>query len=394
MFMRAKRFYTLPVLLILVFLFFVLIHDIIGGTLLESSPYNSYTLQALAWRSGRLDLGRDYPWLELAICNGRYYVSFPPVPTLIMLPLTYIFGESTPDNIVVLVFALLMITAVYFCIRKNEGSEITASFWAIFLVLGSNLLWMCTDGSVWFLAQSLNMVLCLFAILSALNGKRILSFILVALAVGCRPFSALLFIPLFLYFMEEDIKNLPELSRTKRILPLWKILIGPVLIAGAYAFFNYLRFRNPFEFGHSFLPEFNRGTAQFSFANIWPNLKCILRPVTLDQNMRPEFPIYDGFLFFLANPFFIIAFTRFRKLRPYQIGCIACMGLNLLLLLMHRTFGGWQFGARYTVDLLSYAFLLCLPSFREKPKNWEVLLGAFAVMFNLYGTICMNLFYN
>ena len=61
-------------------LLFVLLHDLFGGTLLSSSPYNSYTLQALAWREGRVSLGRDYPWLELAVYQGDYYVSFPPVP--------------------------------------------------------------------------------------------------------------------------------------------------------------------------------------------------------------------------------------------------------------------------------------------------------------------------
>ena len=43
-------------------------------------PHDSYTLQALAWRKGMLSLGQDYPWLELSIFNGDYYVSFPSVP--------------------------------------------------------------------------------------------------------------------------------------------------------------------------------------------------------------------------------------------------------------------------------------------------------------------------
>lgn len=31
----------------------------------KSQPYNSYILQAQSWLEGRLDLGRDYPYLEL-----------------------------------------------------------------------------------------------------------------------------------------------------------------------------------------------------------------------------------------------------------------------------------------------------------------------------------------
>ena len=46
----------------------------------DSNPFNSFTLQACSWLKGRLDLGENYPWLELAIYEGKYYVSFPPFP--------------------------------------------------------------------------------------------------------------------------------------------------------------------------------------------------------------------------------------------------------------------------------------------------------------------------
>ena len=52
----------------------------------EENPYRSYALQACAWLNGRLDLEKDYPWLELAIYEGKYYVSFPPFPSLVLLP--------------------------------------------------------------------------------------------------------------------------------------------------------------------------------------------------------------------------------------------------------------------------------------------------------------------
>jgi hypothetical protein len=48
----------------------------------QSNPYNSYALQTDSWLKGRLDLGQDYPWLELAIYQGKYFVSFPPFPSL------------------------------------------------------------------------------------------------------------------------------------------------------------------------------------------------------------------------------------------------------------------------------------------------------------------------
>ena len=43
---------------------------ILNFDIFAHSPRDSYTLQALAWREGKLSLGQDYPWLELAIYEG------------------------------------------------------------------------------------------------------------------------------------------------------------------------------------------------------------------------------------------------------------------------------------------------------------------------------------
>ena len=78
-------------------------------------------------------------------------------------------------------------------------------------------------------------------------------------------------------------------------------------------------------------------------------------------------------------------------MKPYQWTAIVCMVLNLLFLLMHRTLGGWQFGARYTVDMLAFVLLAILPSLKDRPKPWELWLGAFAILFNLYGAAAMHI---
>lgn len=67
---------TLIALMITLFIGYVLIHDILGGTLFSYCDWDSYSLQALAWRKGQLCLDENYSWLELAAYNGNYYVSF------------------------------------------------------------------------------------------------------------------------------------------------------------------------------------------------------------------------------------------------------------------------------------------------------------------------------
>ena len=80
----------------------------------KGNPYNSYVLQACSWLEGRLDLGRDYPWLELAIHEGKYYVSFPPFPSYVLLPFAAVFGTAAPDGWIAVVCSLLGMAAGWF----------------------------------------------------------------------------------------------------------------------------------------------------------------------------------------------------------------------------------------------------------------------------------------
>ena len=65
----------------------VLYHSLAAGTLLSPNVYDSYLLQAQNWLAGRMDIadGASRPWLELAVFEGRYYLSFPPVPSVLAL---------------------------------------------------------------------------------------------------------------------------------------------------------------------------------------------------------------------------------------------------------------------------------------------------------------------
>ena len=68
------------------------------------------------------------------------------------------------------------------------------------------------------------------------------------------------------------------------------------------------------------------------------------------------------------------------------------MTANLLLLCMHKTMGGWQFGARYTCDLLPFAYMyLAVKGRSGRVALWELAVGIFAFLFNLFGAFYMHL---
>lgn len=395
---RERRNYLLG-LLGLMLLVYVLLHDLFGGTLFAHCPWDSYTLQAMAWRRGALGLGQDYPWLELAIYEGDWFVSFPPLPTIVMLPLTFLFGQSTPNNFVVMLYAMATAGLAYRCLCRAGSQPHSAAFLSLFYVMGSNMMWMSTSGGVWFQAQALNMLLLTACICAAMAGRRSLAYALVALAVGCRPFSACAFLPLLAYFYGID--RAAGHSPVQCLLRQLPCLLPTVFIGGAYMWYNWIRFGNVFEFGHNYLPEFLAAeNGQFDLSYLPQNLRNILlRPVTIDSRGRLSFAYFDGFLFYIANPLYIVLFIRSigdlreRRMNGLRACLLLTILLELLLLCAHKTFGGWQFGARYTVDMLPIALAYLLLRGPWQPRLYEKGLGMFAIAFNLYGTLAMTFLY-
>ena len=90
---------------------------------------DSYTLQALAWRAGKTTIDGDLPWLELAIYEGKQYLSFPPVPTLPLFVLTFFFGGETPSGALTLLYLLGGYAAGFFlCARRMRPGQRGAAF--------------------------------------------------------------------------------------------------------------------------------------------------------------------------------------------------------------------------------------------------------------------------
>ena len=454
----------------------------------KHGSFDSYTLQALAWRRGEAKLDKNYPHLELAIINrewlathdkddymayretfgdvnapiqhvegNEYYVSFPPTPSIPMLVLSWFYGGDTPDNLMTILyvagsFALAILIGRrlgYGCIASLMGGLLSCAASGAFFLAANKL-----AGGPWFAAQALSLLLTLAAFYTMLSKRKVgmyLAFVFLALAVGCRPFQIIFFVLLaYVAAKKYDFK----------ILKTWKYYIAPAIIGGAYMWYNYIRFGNVLEFGHNYLPEFMRTEySKFALENVKGNISAYFKTFPTYNNGKLEFSQF-GFTFYVSNVIFIFAglallvfavyailrfvdlrrtgnrrrsgvnagagemivipntvepirkFSVFRDTSIVEVLILTVGGaIELFLLMMHRTAGGWQFGMRYTVDIIPAALLLagyCLKPFSRKVREYEsdntskfalmargalVLLSAVLVMFgmwlNIYGSYLM-----
>lgn len=391
-------------LLLILGVSYILYHSLAGGTLLVYSGYDSYSLMAENWLHGHLDLpdGAERTWLELAIYEGKYYVSFPPVPAVLLLPWVLLGGaEAVPSNLVVALYGLLAAAGVYCLFARRKFSPVSCAFWSALCVAGSNLYWITTSGGVWFQAQAANFMLVVWGLYFAFGqgaARHTLAAFLLALAVGCRPFSILYLGLFFLVLLWQESGGASKQFHVPG-KGFWLPFVAAALIGLALAWFNWVRFGSILEFGHNWLPEFQREPeGQFSLVYLWTNLGRLLRPVLFTPTMDLSFSRFDGFAFFVANPVFLWWGIRLAKrlyhhrFTPVDGVALGGFALTVVLLCLHRTLGGWQFGARYLVDCIPYVWLseLCVPEEDRTDPTWGGwLLCGLSILFNAYGAVYM-----
>ncbi len=364
-------------------------------TLFGTSTYNSYLLQALRWLSGHLDLGQNLQHLEIAIYEGKYFISFPPIPSVILLPFAIIFGLKTPDHLIAVCIAIVGALYALKTLLRHDIEEKPAVFWTLFLTIGSNFLHIGYRADVWYFAQICAFTFTMMSFYYAAFGKKSqgwLPLFLLALAVGCRPLN-MVYLPLIAYMLWQNYKT--ALIEKQN---LWWVV--PPMVVGIFLMvLNYLRFDSIFEFGHNYLPEFAQESpnGQFWIGYLPQNLGRMFRLPKLNVN-HLVFPIFDGVALWLVSPIFLawayllIRYGRKDIKTPTFWMLVLLPILHIVFLSCHKTLGGWQFGNRYTVDLLPavfYAIAVYLKKEKDTLPLWIYPLFFWGLGVNLVGTIAV-----
>ena len=366
---------------------------------LGENPYRSYTLQACAWLNGRLDVGGQYTWLELAVVGDQYYVSFPPFPSFVLLPFAIFFGQDTPDHLISMTCTVIGIIYALKVFERVSGSMLHAGGYVLFLYLGNGYLFISMQGWVWFLAQCMCFTLSLMAIYYAVSGKGGISMTCWACAVGCRP-MVVVYYPLLCACLYKSWKSIDHGMLPKVFVRRLMICLLPAIGIGiVYMSLNIARFGNPFEFGHKYLPEFiNAENGQFSFEYLEEHLKQLLRlPRTGGKDGALIYDTFDCMAFWLIAPmtlvfvalWFFTVFFRKNKFRFEVISLPLMIAIHVVIICCHKTLGGYQFGNRYIVDILPYIYYGIITWKPERNCISQLNIPLFMLGFsvNLIGTV-------
>ena len=257
-----------------------------------------------------------------------YYVSFPPLPAILMLPLVALFGLQASDVWLTLIFASLNGVFLFDLLQKlNHTFKLNRSkdewIWFILLLtLGSAHWWCSVSGQVWFTALIIGVTCQLLFLRFALQmTSPIRAGLCLACAFSTR--ASLILYALFFYIQVIYPASSYPLSLQKRLKRALLFSIPPLCIGLILLFYNWMRFESISEFGHTYL-------AQGQLTRI--QNYGLFHPVYFNKNLISAFLLLPKIQ--LTYPYFLVSWHGMSI--PFSIPALLWIGPLWIHLLFFR----------------------------------------------------------
>jgi hypothetical protein len=362
-----------------------------------------FVYQADAFLHGQLNLRvpppNDNDWV---LFEGKHYVSFPPVPAVLMTPFVALFGLGFNDVLFTLFFGALNVLLMFLILQRLRREGLGAAgtrenLWLTALFGFGTLHYVYSVlGEVWFTAQIVGVTFSLLYILCAIRAERpVLAGLCLALAYDCRvnlAFTAIFFLAQLVFPRQTGGRPAAgSWMAALRKLVLFGVPIA--VVGGAQMLMNHARFHSAMEFGHVFLggPAGRRIQEHglFSWHYLEWNLHALLLrlPVALEK-----FPWIgynaDGMSIFLTTPLFVQLF--WPRARPWMYPLLWAAAVPALLPpLFYQNSGYVQFGYRFALDITPY-FIMLLAVGKMPLNRWTKALILLSIAVNMVGAIAFK----
>jgi hypothetical protein len=350
--------------------------------------------------------------------DGRWYVSFPPFPALVIAPAVWLAGVHVWDRLYWAVFAAFAPALLYLLLRRarehGESRRTRAEDLALtaLFAVGSVYYFCAVQGTVWFSAQVVASSLLALYLLAAYDARHPwLAGLCLGLLFMTRP-TTMFFGVFFLveafkrarvdeaFVADDACSPLSNAWRWLRgcdwimVLKRGAMFAVPLLAIGGIAMWmNAARFDDPFEFGHRYLEIRWRGRIDhwglFNYHYVGRNLGVMLASLPWLSAATPFVKVSrHGLALWVTTP--CLLWLLWPK-RPSAtlVGLYASAVLVAVLDLMYQNSGWIQFGYRFSLDYMVALVLLLALGGRRFGFGFYALLTC-GVAVNLFGAITFD----
>ncbi len=381
----------------LVLLTAALIDSLIAQVRGPCCEHNMFVQQAVAFLQGRLDL--PHRLHDVAIHDGLYYMPFPPLPALLLVPVVAVLGAQA-TNTVILGILLTGMSIMLFrrILARLQLANTTVRYTLLAFFFGTvywfALIW---SDTVWFTAHVVATLMLFLALDEALGKQRAA---LAGLYLGGALLTRQLTIaaaPLLAALLWDGAQD-ESLGTRWRHMMLFAL---PIAACGlAYLGLNVLRFGNPLDTGYGrlalqgFLRTRFETYGLFSIRYLPVNLYYLLiegfhleftDPMHMGGMRRYPF----GVSLLSASPFVVLSLRARWKPHLLAAAWVSIL-LGMIPSLMYYNNGWVQFGGqRFALDYLPMLMLLVALGAERSPSWLYRGMTIYALVLNVLGLVVL-----
>lgn len=321
--------------------------------------------------------------------SGKYFVIFPPLPAVILMPFVALWGAATNQSYVSIVLASVSVVAAYAVFRELVHDEKKSITLTLLYAFGSMLWYHAIIGSGWYFSQVCGLLFLWLALLATLKRQSMaLIGVLLGLAYLSR-YPLLLTFPFFAYMTMDRWWQ----KRQVRLKPLLLLCVTFGIFVALSMGYNWLRYGKLGHYGYTVLErrpynitnEYAHGSYSILYA---PRVLSAMFLSMPKQNIHFPYLVPNQMSMALWVVFPVIVLVFFASLKE-RIVFASWLAILLLLptSLFHGGVGATQFGFRYALDYMPFLLMLIAYAIKDKFVWWQQLLFVLCILINVWGVL-------
>ena len=357
----------------------------------DPSAFDYFVRLADAFLNGRLYLLEAPSWLnELVPGGGGWYVVYPPVPALMLIPFVAVFGIEFPQQVASCLFGAVTVGLVWLLLGRF-ALDLRRRFWLTAAFGFGTVFWYVAEtGSAWYIGHVCAVMFSAAAVLLALDRRwPVLVGLFLGLAAISRLPVALASFGVWLLVLGVGWPlRIPE----HRVLAFRRtILFGigmavPVLL---YFGYNLERWGTILDQGYTRIPGVLEDPIYaehgiFSIEYIPRHLYAIFLQ-SWNYVDDPPFlqPNWMGLALFLTTPL-LIYLVRARLQDPRVLASALATALVAIPIVTHGNVGLAQFGYRFSLDVQVFLWVILATVFERGMSRLAVIASIASIAICAY----------
>jgi len=347
-----------------------------GGTMFDPSPYNEQVRQAFAFVHGHTYIDAPQSFIEHAQVGPYSYAIHPPLPAIVLMPFTAIWGMDTNQTEFSVVIGAIDIALAWILLGRLKVSPNPRVWLTVFFGLG-NILWYETViGTTWALPMNFALLFQLATLIELFGEARPLWLGIYAALTALARYDLALAAPVY---------PIIAMARGRKFTEMFA-MVPPFLVAGAlFVGFNEVRYHALFDVGILKVARDQGYPGAFGLQYFPGNLYTLLfMAPTVNGTFPYIHPVFGGQALPLTSPAFVLALRpSFKRLTVSMMGL--CAVLVAIPALFHFTNGFAQFGTRLYLPTFPFLFVMMAMGMRRRTDQLSKILICASIFLITFG---------